>query len=175
MSEQPGRYQRSAAGMVGAMVVLILFVVAVVAVRGLLLEEPASTVQAVDYDKTVELGQEQVDFPILAPESLPDGWRATSVRLTPEPRPQWHLGILTDEDRYVGIEQARSTEERMVERYVDSEAVQGEPVDIDGVTWRTWTDEGGDTALTRVEDGVTTLVVGTPGEDVLVDLVRSLR
>ncbi|HEX6247451.1 MAG TPA: DUF4245 domain-containing protein [Nocardioidaceae bacterium] len=175
MSEQPGRYQRSAAGMVGAMVVLVLFVVAVVVLRGVLMEEPVNTVEPVDYRSTAERVQDQADFPLLAPASLPEGWRATSVGLTPDPTPRWHLGMLTDEDRYVGLEQARSSERRMVERYVDSEAVPGEPVDVDGDTWRTWTDEGGDTALSRVEDGVTTVVVGTPGQDVLIDFVRTLR
>ena len=42
-------------------------------------------------------------------------------------------------------------------------------------TWQTWTDEEGDTALTRVEDDVTVLVVGTPGIEVLVDYVETLR
>lgn len=86
-----------------------------------------------------------------------------------------HLGVLTDEGRYVGLEQSRSSEANMVEKYVDEEAVRGGTVDIEGDTWRIWTDEGGDTALTRVEKGVTTLVVGTPDQDVLVDYVESLR
>ena len=175
MSEKPGRYQRSVSGMVGAMIVLVVLVVALVAVRNLLQDEPTSTVEPVDYRKTAEIGQEQVGFPILAPETLAEGWRATSVRLTPEPTPAWHLGLLTDQDRYVGLEQSRRTEERMVEAFVDRDAVKGDPVQVAGETWRTWTDEGGDTALTRVEDGVTVLVVGTPGLDVLTEFAATLQ
>lgn len=175
MSEKPGRYQRSASGMVGAMIFLVVVVVALVAVRNLLQEEPTSTVKEVDYRKTAEVGQEQVGFPILAPPTLPEGWRATSVRLTPEPTPAWHLGLLTDQDRYVGLEQSRRTEERMVEDFVDSDAVKGEPVQVEGRTWQTWTDEGGDTALTRVDDGITVVVVGTPELDVLTDFAATLR
>jgi hypothetical protein len=174
VSEQPGRYQRSPAGMIGAMVVLVGVVLAFVVLRDLVRPEVGSPVRTVDYRKSVEFGRDQVDFPLLAPERLPEGWRATSVRVVPEPA-RWHLGVLTDENRYVGLEQSRSSEEKMVERYVDQEAVRGRPVRIAGETWRTWTDEGGDTGLTRVEGGVTTLVVGTAGQDVLVGYVKTLR
>ncbi len=174
MSEQPGRYTRSTAGMVGAMVVAVAAVVAFVVLRDLNRAEVEVDVPAVDYRKVLELGSDDVDFTPVAPPTLPDGWKATSVRLTPQPA-RWHLGVLTDDGRYVGLEQSRSSERNMVERYVDEEAVRGEPVDVDGETWRTWTDEGGDTALTRVRDGVTTVVVGTPGQDVLVDYAASLR
>lgn len=174
MSEQPGRYQRSTAGMIGAMIVALLAVGAFVGFRGLIRTQPDVQVPAVDYQQAREYGQDQVDFPLAAPESLPDGWRATSVRVVPQP-PRWHVGLLTDEDRYVGLEQSRGSVAKMVETYVDQEAVEGEPVQVAGETWQTWTDEGGDTALTRVEDDVTTLVVGTPGLEVLVDFVESLR
>jgi hypothetical protein len=172
--QQPGRYQRSFSGMIGAMLVLLLVVGAFVVFRGLFRTDTEVTVRAVDYQRTQSFAQEQVDFPILAPETMPEGWRATSVRFVPEP-PRWHLGVLTDEDRYIGLEQSRSSEKKMVETYVDRDAVRGEPVQAAGDTWQTWTDEDGDTALTRVQDDVTVLVVGTPGVEVLVDYVETLR
>ncbi|HSE07580.1 MAG TPA: DUF4245 family protein, partial [Nocardioidaceae bacterium] len=79
-----------------------------------------------------------------------------------------------DQDRYVGLEQSRRSAESMVETYVDPEAERGRQVEVAGETWRLWTDQGGDTALTRQDDGVTTLVVGTPELEVLVDYVESL-
>jgi hypothetical protein len=174
VSEQPGRYQRSFSGLIGAMVVLLLVVGAFVVFRGLFRTDAEVTVRAVDYQRTQSFAQEQIDFPILAPETLPEGWRATSVRFVPDP-PRWHLGVLTDEDRYIGLEQSRSSEKKMVETYVDRDAVRGEPVKVAGDTWQMWTDEGGDTALTRVEDEVTVLVVGTPDLEVLVEYVETLR
>jgi hypothetical protein len=174
VSEQPGRYQRSFSGMIGAMVVLLLVVVGFVVFRGVFRTDAEVQVRAVDYQRTQSFAQEQVDFPILAPETLPEGWRATSVRFVPDP-PRWHLGVLTDQDRYIGLEQSRSSEKKMVETYVDRDAVRGEPVQAAGDTWQTWTDEGGDTGLTRVDDEVTVLVVGTPDLDVLVDYVETLR
>jgi Protein of unknown function (DUF4245) len=174
VSEQAGRYQRSAAGMVGAMIVLVLVVAAFVLFRDLNRSEPASPVQPVDYQETLGFAQDAVGFALLAPPSLPDGWRATSATFVPEP-PRWHLGVLTDENRYIGLEQSRSSVDRMVETYVDREAVKGRPVQVAGETWQTWTDDGGDTALTRVQDGVAVLVVGTPELAVLVDYAESLR
>ncbi|HEX5770030.1 MAG TPA: DUF4245 domain-containing protein [Nocardioidaceae bacterium] len=174
MSEQAGRYTRSTAGLVGAMIVAVAAVVAFVVLRDLNRNDVETEVRAVDYQKVLELSSDRVDFPPVAPATLPEGWKATSVRLTPVPA-LWHLGVLTDEGRYVGLEQSRSSEGNMVEKYVDEGAVRGGTVDIEGDTWRVWTDEGGDTALTRVEKGVTTLVVGTPDQDVLVDYVESLR
>ena len=174
MSEQAGRYQRSASGMIGAMLVLLAVIGAYVVFRAVNRNEPESPVRAVDYQQTLDYARGQADFPLLAPASLPEGWRATSVNFVPEPV-RWHLGVLTDEDRYVGLEQSRSSLDKMVETYVDREAVRGEPVQVEGQTWRTWTDEGGDTALTREDGEVTTLVVGTPDLDVLVDYVESLE
>src|SRR3546814_1764273 len=119
--------------MVGAMIVAVAAVVAFVVLRDLNRTDVEAEVPAVDYQKVLEVSSEQVDFPPVAPPTLPEGWRATSVRLTPAPA-RWHLGVLTDEGKYVGLEQSRSSEQNMVERYVDEAAVRGEPVDIEGET-----------------------------------------
>ena len=174
MSEQPGSYRRSTTGMIAAMVVLVGLVLAFVVVREVIRTEPEASVPAVDYEKTVNYARQQTDFPIVAPSPLPEGWRATSVRFVPEPT-RWHLGMLTDRDRYVGLEQAQASVRSMVERHVDREAVRGEPVEIDGARWQTWTDEAGDTALVRSRGDATTLVVGTVGRDELVAFVERLR
>jgi hypothetical protein len=174
VSEQAGRYQRSAMGMIGAMLVLLAVIAGFVVLRGLNRTDPPSPVRAVDYQQTLEYARRQADFRVLAPTSLPAGWRATSVSFVPEPV-RWHLGVLTEQDSYVGLEQSRSSVSAMVEKYVDQEAARGRTVQVGGEPWRTWTDAGGDTALTRVDGGVTTLVVGTAGQDVLVDYVEGLR
>lgn len=177
MSGQAGRYTRSFNGMVGAMVVVVLAVVAFVMFRESVRSEVAPAVQPIEYTKPAEFAQEQAGFEILAPPTLPEGWRATSVRFTPGAQERWHLGMLTEEDRYVGLEQARSTVRTMVETHVDEDAEEGRPVTIAGESWERWTDEGGDLALVRKDDDdVTTLVVGsrTPLEE-LVAFVESLR
>lgn len=156
------------------MLVLLVVLAVFVALRALVRDEPEVPVRTVNYEQTVEYARTQVDFPLLAPDELPPGWRATSADFVPSPG-RWNLGLLTDEDRYVGLAQARRSVENMVEAYVDPDARPGAAVEIGDGTWRAWTDEGGDTALTRELDGVTVLVVSPAGLDVLTEFVASLR
>lgn len=167
MSTQAGRYPRTVNGMVGAMIVLVLVVVGFVLLRDANRDDPASPVQAVDYTADVDYARRQATFDLVAPPSLPPGWIATSVRYVPGREESWHLGLLTADERYVGLEQADASVESMVEEHVDAEAVEGAPVTVSGSRWQTWTDEGGDLALVRQSTDVTTLVVGheVPSEE----------
>ncbi|NUR06361.1 MAG: DUF4245 domain-containing protein [Nocardioidaceae bacterium] len=176
MSEQAGRYQRSFGGMVGAMVVLVAVVLAWVGFRALTTSPPENPVQTVDYRADVPAAKRAADFDLVAPPTLPDGWRATTVTFTDEPEQHWHLGVLTDAGRYVGLEQGRQSAGSMVHRYVDERAQRGTPVRVGSTSWATWTDPGGDTALVRRDGGTTTLVVGhdVPRSD-LVSYTSSLR
>ena len=174
MSERPGRYQRSFAGMIGAMLVLLGAVAAFVLFRDAVRDEPETPVRAIDYERPAEYAAEQASFDLVAPRELPEGWKATSVRYTPGRAESWHIGFLTDEGRYIGLEQADELLSTMVRDHVDEDAVQGDDVEIDGETWQGWTDEGGDTALVREERDLVTLVVGTADRDTLVEFVRSL-
>lgn len=175
MSEQPGRYQRSFSGMIGAMVVLLVVVIAFVLFRDLNRNEPESPVEPVDYRQPASYAREAADFPLLAPRRLPEGWVATSVRFTGGRQQAWHLGVLTDKERYVGLEQSPKPAEEMVEEHVDPDAQEGPTVRVDGQTWQTWTDEGGDRALVREDESVTTLVVGRVDQDTLEELLATLR
>lgn len=167
-------YQTSFAGMVGAMIVLLAVVAGFVWFRDGLRTEPAPPVRAVEYQQPVEYARTQAPFTLLAPEQLPDGWIVTSVRWTPDER-SWHLGVLTDEERYVGLEQADELVKTMVREHVDEDAVQGEDVVVDGATWQWWTDEDGDTALVREDEDVTTLVVSPAGLGVIEEFLATLR
>lgn len=175
MSGQAGRYQRSAGGMIGAMLVLLLVIAGFWAFRELNRTTPESPVRTVDYVEVAEFARGEAGFNLLAPESLPSGWRATSATYTPPPDEAWHLGVLTAEERYVGLEQATSSPESMVETYVGEEATRAGKVEIAGRSWTAWSDPGGDQALVRRGDEITTLVVGTAGRDVLVDYIKRLR
>jgi hypothetical protein len=159
VSEQAGRYQRSAGGMVGAVAVLVALVLGYVGVRSLI-SSPLDDERTVDYARVVPDVRKAATLSILAPASLPKGWRATSVRFTDDPPQRWHLGVLTDQNRYVGLEQAAQPVSAMVREYVDSAASRGEPVRVGSRTWATYSDPGGDLALVRRAGQTTTLVVG---------------
>lgn len=158
------------------MLVLVVLVLAFVLFRDLNRSDPPSPVRAVEYIQAAEFASEQASFDLVTPASLPEGWRATTVEYVPGNDDRWHLGLLTDEDRYVGLEQADASAESLVETHVDDAAVRGEPVEIDGERWTTWTDEGGDLALVRRAGETTTLVVGhRVPQETLVAFIQSLR
>lgn len=113
----------------------------------------------VDYAQTVESVRQTAPYPIYAPTSLPDGWRSNGVSFEPGEQGRWHLGVLTDDDRYIGLEQANASAQRMVDQYA-SGAEQRGAVDIDGVTWQRWSGAG-ETAYVR-EEGQMTVLVGGP-------------
>jgi hypothetical protein len=162
--------------MVGAMVVLVAVVVGFVVFRDVNRSDPATPVRAVDYTRAADYARGQASFTLLAPPSLPAGWRATTVDYVPGRHDRWHLGMLTGQDRYVGLEQSADPVAAMVETHVDPAAEKGAPVQVAGVPWATYTDSGGDLALVRRAGGTTTLVVGHEvPQATLVDFVASLR
>ncbi|MFT4010637.1 MAG: DUF4245 domain-containing protein [Nocardioidaceae bacterium] len=164
MSERAGRYTRSFGGMVGAMIVLIAVVVAFVLFRSFFQAAPNDPAPAVSYRADLAYYRSKASFPLLAPPATPEGWKATSVRFEPAKPQSWHLGYLTGDRRYVGIEQAHRSIAEMVEEFVADDATRGEDVDIDGATWQTYTADDGDAAVVRRADGVTTLVVGSDSD-----------
>lgn len=175
MSEQAGRYQRSAGGLVVAMAVLVALVLGYVGLRSLI-SSPPNDEQTVDYARVVPDVRKAARLAILAPPSLPHGWRATSVRFTDGPPQHWHLGVLTDQNRYVGLEQGQQSVAAMVNEYVDRAASRRQPVRVGARTWASYTDSGGDLALVRRDGRTTTLVVGHEvPRATLVRYVSSLR
>lgn len=127
-------------------------------------------VKTVDYQQVVSQGRPVAEFDLLAPKTLPEGWRATSARFDPK---AWHLGVLTDDGTYVGIEQLKVSEDRAIDRFAaDSE--RAGTAEVDGKTWtvrkgpkKYWT-------YVREADGVTTLVNGTTSRAELERYITSL-
>ena len=141
------RSQRTVAGMVGALIVVVGLVVAVVWFRSS--GQETTPVETVEWAPWVEAGRAEHQLMIFAPSQLPSGWRATSVRYSGGIAAHWHLGLLTASGKYAGIEESRASTEKLAEQYVDQDAVRGKDVTVAGNTWQTWTDAGGDYALVR--------------------------
>jgi hypothetical protein len=155
------RLQRSYAGMVGALIVVVVLGVLVVVLNGS--DDKTTPVRTVDWAAWVKAGRAERQLALFAPTKLPAGWRATSVRYTGGNEARWHLGLLTDSGKYAGIEESRPSTSDLVEQYVDQDAVRGRDVTVAGETWQTWTDAGGDYAVVRAVE-----VGGRPYESVLV-------
>lgn len=141
------RYQRTFPGLVAAMLVVVLVVVGWVAFRALTSDHESTPVRTVDWKPWVKAGQDEGKLAMMAPAELPTGWRATSVSYQSGVTPSWHLGMLTDDDRYVGLEERQAPLDELVREHVDKQATQGKPVRIGGRTWHSFTDSGGDYAV----------------------------
>lgn len=162
--ERPGRRPPQTFGaMTGALVFLVLVVLGWVVFRAVTSDQKPTPVPTVDWAAWVKAGRAEQVLALYAPPTLPSGWRATSVNYAGGSQAQWHLGMLTDRGKYVGIEESRSTTRKLVEQYVDPNAVRGKDVEVGGTTWQTWSDSGGDHALVRSVE-----VDGQPYEAVLV-------
>lgn len=163
MSEKPSRYTRSFGGMVGALVVTVLFVLAFVVWRGLFNGDVDETPVAVDWQESVQLA-EQADLLVVHPRELPSGWTATSVDLAAGDDPRWGLGVLTDEGDFIGIRQQGTSITDLVDLYVDEDAEAGDDASVASEvadTWQTFSDSGGDHGYAAEVDDEAVLVYGS--------------
>jgi hypothetical protein len=173
VSEQPGRYQRSPGGMVGAMLVLLLAIGAFVAFRALTREELQVEPERVDYLDAVEAAQ-SADWEVAYPASLPSGWRATSIDAAAGV--DWGVGFLTP-DGFAGVQQSESSLRELLETYVDEETRSLPPVEAGGDLggrWEAYADAEGDVAYASEVEGQTLLVFGSAPESDLIALIERL-
>ena len=132
--------------------------------------EPESPTPAIDYATIVDQARPAADFDLLAPSSLPKGWKANRASLNMD---WWHLGVLTDDEEYIGLEQIKGSADRAVERFSDGSKTDG-TADIAGETWSVRKGPLDRTTYVRTEAGVTTLVVGTASRSVIEKYISSL-
>lgn len=177
VSEKPGRYQRSSNGLIGAMIVTLLAIGAFVLLRSLVRADVEVERESVDYAAAAEAAR-GAGFDVVAPVSLPDGWVATAVDLEQSDPPLWGLGLLTDDETFVGLRQEDESVEDLVEVNIDEDAVEGDPLELDsaiGTTWQTWTDAGGDTGYAIDVGDQTVLVYGSASAEDLQDFIGLLE
>src|SRR5699024_9850228 len=171
-AEKSSRGNPSLGDMIRSIVVLGLIVGALFAVGLLFRSTPDSPVEPVDYAATVAEVRDTVDYPVLAPSHLPEGWRATSARFKPGEDQAWHLGVLTDDDEYLGLEQATVAETTLVKKFAEDSTPSGK-MRVNGEQWQLR--EGGDRIVAvRESDGASTLVIGSVDAQVLRSYVSSL-
>jgi hypothetical protein len=131
---------------------------------------PDQPTRAVDYREALESSRTVAEFDLYAPRSLPEGWRATSVRFEEN---AWHLGVVTDEDDYVGLEQVTDSTKRAIDRFGQGSRAFGETV-IGGETWSLRTGPDDDLTYVRRDTGNTIVVTGTAPRPVMERYISSL-
>ena len=178
-SGQPGRYQRSSSGMLGALLVTLLVIGAFVAFRAFNRTDLRVEPDHVDYLAQVGFAQQAGDQ-LVYPASLPSGWYATQLNVDPGRATELRLSMLTGENQYVGFVQSPDPAPVLLSRYVDASPASGDPVEVPGAVdgtvtrWDVWTDGGGDTALVARHGDETLMVFGTVSQARLEQLAGSL-
>lgn len=167
--------EQSFGDMMRSMLVLLLVVGALWAVNSLLFSQDTATpVRAVSYRGQLADARQMAGYRVLAPSGLGAAWVPTSVDVRRSGQTvRWHLGFLTPEREYVGLEQGDRAPGRVAAQFVAHLRPSG-ALTVAGAPWRVYRGET-DTALVRQESGVATVVVGTAPTGDLVTFARSLR
>ncbi len=177
-SRQPsaGRGRRTVLDMVRSLAVIGAMVAAVY----LLVPRPqGQLVQPVDVPGAAQVALQAGDVPVVLPE-LGQDWRATSAR---RDRPQsgypagWHLGYLTPEQDYAGLEVAAAPTPEWIQR-VTSDGVQASTQEVSGRSWTVFESVPGGsgqprTSLLLETDDRVLVVTGTAVLDELVELAEA--
>lgn len=176
MSEQnpkPGRYQRSARGLVASLLVTGLAVLALVWLMGLFRAEPTTEPAPVDHVEAVRAVQAEGQRPVYPP-TLPEGWIATGFEVEPGADASYGLKLLTEDGRFAGVSQsADDSVTALLRDHVDEDdteiseiASYDAPSSSVAPVWEGYTDRGGDTAYAAELADATVLVYGSaPAED----------
>ena len=147
--ERPSRYDRNFGGLLAAMLVTVLFVGGYVGFRALTRDQP-ELVPDVDYASCVAYLQE-AGVTVVYPRELPSGWRANVIHYAPGNPPGWRIGLVTDQDEFVGVVQQQEDVDDLLTQYVDESPRQGDDASpengLGATSWQTWSDAGGDHAF----------------------------
>ncbi|MGA8256934.1 MAG: DUF4245 domain-containing protein [Nocardioides sp.] len=174
--EQGGRYNRTANGLIGSMIITVLAVVGFVLFRGLFSDEPdQGRPEPIDYLPSVQQLQTN-DYEPVYPATLPEGWIVTNLDVDPGERPAYGLNFYTPDDEFVGLRQADEDVDELLAEFVDENPVEEDPLTgvAFGSTWEGWSDEGGDRAYSTTFGDDTVLVFGDVSADELAELVALL-
>lgn len=138
--------------------------------------ESGTTVREIDYSGALADARRVAKFPVVGPEGLPVGWRATSARTDRRNNTtHWHLGMVTPTEEYASVEQSDREPVVFVGEMTERGPSQG-VTEIGTATWvRTYSSLRNHRALWTTSAGVSTVVGGTADWPELEQLARSLR
>lgn len=174
MSQPHRRPNLTALDLVRALVPLVVLILVVA-----WLSSPAEVdpVREVDPGPQLAYAATLGDFEVLAPGNLPDGWRATSVRVDPAV-PGGPVGVsvgyLTADDRFAQLVQS-SDRSAPADVLGQGYAAAGNELDIDGEPWRQVQTDDGELGLLSERAEVVLIVTGSADLAELRTLAGSLR
>ncbi len=131
---------------------------------------PDEPTASVDWQTAASGVEPRAGYAPLVPPSLPEGWRATTAKLTGT---QWQLGVVTDDGGYIGLTQASVEPETLLRDRAPGSKAAGE-VELGGRTWQERTGPEEDTTFVTTVGEQAVVVRGSADRDVLEDYVASL-
>lgn len=173
---RPGKYQRSAGGLVAALVITVVIVGALLWFLGLFRTDTDIDPEEIDYLGVAGEAQDAGLEPVY-PTALPEGWIATGYDVTAVDGQALEIRMLTDDDNFVGIHQEDASVSALVREYVDEETSSIDIYTTDGSVaeaWEGYEDEDGDTAYATQVGDQTVLVYGSASPEELQDLIDRL-
>ncbi|WP_174518284.1 DUF4245 domain-containing protein [Streptomyces vietnamensis] len=137
-------------------------------------DEDAAPIQAKDYRVELLTAQRVAPYPVLAPEGLGEGWKATVVSYKREKADAWQLGFLSPDTQYVAVNQSTAEPGKFVPEVTHKAKNTGKTETVAGRVWQRWEGPKYD-ALVRTENGATTVVAGTASFERLAEMAGSLQ
>ncbi|MEU5218885.1 DUF4245 domain-containing protein [Streptomyces sp. NPDC020807] len=137
-------------------------------------DEDAAPVKAKDYRIELLTAQRAAPYPVLAPEGLGEGWKATVVSYKREKSDAWQLGFLSPDTQYVAIHQSTAAPREYVPEVTQEAEDTGKTQTVAGKVWHRWEGPKYD-ALVRTEGGATTVVTGTASFERLGEMAGALQ
>ncbi|MFB7450300.1 DUF4245 domain-containing protein [Streptomyces sp. NPDC057027] len=137
-------------------------------------DEHAEPVKAKDYRVELLTAQRAAPYPVLAPEGLGEGWKATVVSYKREQGNAWQLGFLTPDTQYVAVNQSTAEPGKFVPEVTLKAKNTGKTQTVAGHVWQRWEGPKYD-ALVRTDGGATTVVTGTASFERLAEMAGSLQ
>lgn len=135
-------------------------------------------VREVDVSGPVGVAAASEVFDVLVPVGLPDGWRATSARLTPGPEEgtgTWFNGYVNPNGEFVAVVQQDFDLESFLAEQTDDGTLEGN-VSVSGDTWqRYYSPTTGERSIVLSGPEVTTVVTGTVPYEELEQFAALLR
>jgi len=132
-------------------------------------------VTTVPYTTELATARRAAPYPIVAPEGLPDQWRATSVRYNAHDNGHatWHLGFITPTGSYAAVEQSDGTPGALVQTQVEGGRPDGSAL-VGGQAWERYQ---GDhyRALVQGSGDAVTMVIGSAPYKELAQLAHALH
>lgn len=160
-----------------AMSVLVLgaIVLAIYGVGQLLYGYPADE-RDLEYEQVLDDARANTEgLGILAPPHRPEGWRANHADFVPGNQWQWRLGLLTEEGRYIGLNQVHGTIEAALEDYAEGSDPAG-TARLAGEEWQVFERPADrETTYARADgESRVVLVTGTAPREVIEAYIESL-